>query len=157
MENLVTANIKSRPTRALISILAVALGVILLLIIGGIAKGTLDDYLGRTISFGSDFILQEEGASALFAFNEATLPEKIAGKMQEVPGVELVTPVLTKFISSRWSMVFGIDSKSFNEFPGKLEIIDGTRSLEGYEVIVDQVFAGANDLSAGQDSKPSES
>jgi len=150
MENLVTANIKSRPTRAVISILAVALGVILLLIIGGIAKGTLDDYLGRTISFGSDFILQEKGASALLAFNEATLNEKIAGKIREVPGVEMVTPVFTKFNSSRWSMVFGIDPESFNEFPGKLEIIAGTLSLNGYEIIVDQVFAGANNLEPGK-------
>jgi putative ABC transport system permease protein len=149
MENLIAANVKSRPTRAIISILAVALGVILLLIIGGIVKGTLDDYLGRTISFGSDFFLQEKGASTLFAFNEANLNEKIAGKIQEVPGVEMVTPVTTKFISSRWSMVFGIDLESFNEFPGKLEIMDGAMSLKGYEIIVDQVFASANNLEPG--------
>ena len=43
MESLVTANIRSRPTRTFISVLAVALGVILVLIIGGITAGTLDD------------------------------------------------------------------------------------------------------------------
>ena len=70
MENLIAANIKSRPTRAVISILAVALGIILLLIIGGITKGTLDDYLDRTISIGSDLILQQKGSDALFAFSD---------------------------------------------------------------------------------------
>ena len=63
MENLVTANIKSRPTRAFISILAVALGVVILLIIGGIARGTLDDYLNRTLAIGSDLILQQKGGT----------------------------------------------------------------------------------------------
>jgi len=43
MENLITANIRSRPTRTFISILAVALGVTLMLVIGGIATGTLND------------------------------------------------------------------------------------------------------------------
>ena len=94
MENLIAANIKSRPTRAAISVLAVALGVILLLTIGGIITGTLNDYLNRTISIGSDFILQKEGATALFAFSTANLNVKLAEKIREVPGVEIVSPVL---------------------------------------------------------------
>ena len=58
MESLVTANIRSRPTRTFISILAVAIGVILILIIGGITSGTLNDYLDRNMAVGADFILQ---------------------------------------------------------------------------------------------------
>jgi len=147
MENLTTANIRSRPTRAFISILAVALGVIILLIIGGIARGTLDDYLDRTLSIGSDFILQQKGATALFAFSDAALPVKIADMIQETPGIQLVAPLLAKTI--KLSVVFGIDPETFNKFPGGLEIAEGTGTLKGYEVIVDRHYADANGLTPG--------
>ncbi len=147
MENLIAANIKSRPTRAAISVLAVALGVILLLIIGGITTGTLNDYLNRTISIGSDFILQKEGASALFAFSTANLNVKLIDKIREVPDVGIVAPVLAK--AEKLGVIFGIDQESYNKFPGGLEIVDGTDSLEGYEVIVDQYYANANQLKPG--------
>ena len=68
MESLVTANIRSRPTRTFISVLAVALGVILVLIIGGITAGTLDDYLKRTQGVGADFILQPSRFIDLLCF-----------------------------------------------------------------------------------------
>jgi len=149
MENLITANIKSRPTRTVISILAVALGVILLLVVGGIAKGTINDYLGRTIALGADFILQAQGSSVLYAFSDATLHEKIAGVIEEVPGVGAVTPVLSKFSAAQFGLVFGIDLESYNQFPGRLEIVSGEPSLEGDEVIVDQSYANAKNLKPG--------
>lgn len=147
MENLITANIKSRPTRAAISVCAVALGVILLLTIGGIITGTLNDYLNRTISIGSDFIMQKEGATALFAFSSANLNIKLADKIREVPGVGIVSPVLAK--AEKLGVVFGIDPESYNKFPGGLEIVDGAGSLKDFEVIVDRYYADANQLKPG--------
>jgi putative ABC transport system permease protein len=149
MENLITANIRSRPTRTFISVLAVALGVILMLVLGGIVKGTLDDYLGRTVSLGSDFVLQPPGASIFYALSEAGLNEKFTDLVREVPGVADVTPVYSKFSSKSFGLVFGIDWDSFDRFPGRLQIIEGTPSLKGNEVIIDQSFADANGMSVG--------
>jgi len=149
MENLITANIRSRPTRTIISVLAVALGVILMLVLGGIVKGTLDDYLGRTVSLGSDFVLQPPGGSIFYAFSDPSLNERLMDVVKEVPGVADVTPVYSKFSSKIFGLVFGIDWDSFDRFPGRLQIIAGTPSLEGNEVIVDQAFADANELSVG--------
>jgi putative ABC transport system permease protein len=149
MENLVTANIRSRPTRTFISILAVALGVILMLVVGGIVTGTLDDYLGRTMSMGSDFILQPPGSSIMYAFNDATLNEKFADILRQSPGVEAVTPVLSKFNMKAFGLVFGIDLASFSKFSGRLKIIEGTPSLKGDEAIIDQSFADAKKLKPG--------
>jgi len=149
MENLVTANIKSRPTRTFISILAVALGVILMLVVGGIVKGTLDDYLGRTMAVGSDFILQPPGSSVFYALSDPGLNEKYADLVREVPGVVAVTPVLAKFNSKQFGLVFGIDWDTYNQFPGRLDIIKGNPSLQGDEVIVDQMYADANKLDVG--------
>jgi len=149
MENLVTANIRSRPTRAFISVLAVALGVILMLVLGGIVKGTLDDYLGRTVSLGSDFVLQPPGASIFYALSEAGLNEKFIDIVKEVPGVADVTPVYSKFSAKYFGLIFGIDWDSFDRFPGRLQIVEGTPSLRDNEVIIDQAYAEANGMSVG--------
>lgn len=149
MENLITANIRSRPTRTFISVVAVALGVTLMLVIGGIATGMLKDTLGRTIAVGADYILQPPGSSILYAFSGATLNAKIADKIREVPGISAVTPVLSKFNSSGFSLVFGIDMETYNQFPGRLQILSGRASLQDDEVIVDELYAKTKKLAPG--------
>jgi putative ABC transport system permease protein len=149
MESLITANIRSRPTRTFISILAVALGVVLMLIIGGITSGTLNDYIGRTMGVGADFILQPSGSSIFYAFSSAALPARLAGKLLEVHGVHAVAPVLAKFSSSDFGLVFGIELESYNKFPGRLQIVAGRESLADYEAIVDELFARSNNVGPG--------
>jgi putative ABC transport system permease protein len=149
MENLTAANIRSRPTRTFISILAVALGVVLMLIIGGIARGTLDDYLGRTVGMGADYLLQPSGSSVFYAFSNAALNIRLADKLSEVPGISAVTPVLAKFSSSDFSLIFGIDMASYNQFAGRLNIVSGRPTMEENEVIVDELYAEARKLAPG--------
>jgi putative ABC transport system permease protein len=149
MENLIAANIRSRPTRTIISIFAVAIGVILLLVIGGFTDGTINDSLDRTVALGADFIFQQKNSSVMYAFSDATLPEKLAEKILETPGIAAVTPVLSKVIASRLSLVFGIDLESYNKFPGRLQIISGRSSLVNDEVIIDQYYAESHELTPG--------
>jgi putative ABC transport system permease protein len=147
--SLVTANILSRPTRTVISILAVGTGVILMLIIGGITTGTLNDYINRTMGMGADFILQPSGSSVLYAFSSAALPIKLADKLREMPGVGAVAPVLAKFSSSDFGLVFGIDLASYDRFPGRLDIIEGRSSLQDDEAIVDDLYAKSHKVAPG--------
>lgn len=149
MENLIAANIRSRPTRTFISILAVALGVVIMLVVGGIASGTLNDYLGRTVAVGADFILQPAGSSVLYAFSDASLNRKLGDTLNGVEGVEFVTPVLSKFSPAHFGLVFGIDLESYNRFPGRLQMLSGRASLKGDEAIVDEILAEAKGLKPG--------
>ena len=149
MENLITANIRSRPTRTFISILAVALGVMIMLVIGGIVSGTLNEYLGRTVALGADFILQPPGSSVLYAFSDASLNAKLAVKFGQIPGIEAVTPVLSKFSASQFGLVFGIDLSSYNQFPGRLQMLEGNPTLKGDEIVVDQIYAEAKKIKLG--------
>ena len=149
MESLIAANIRSRPTRTVISILAVAIGVILMLILGGITSGTLDDYLQRTLSVGADFILQPPGSSIFYALTGGNISVGLAAKLLEVPGVAVVAPVLAKFSASDFGLVFGIDPPSYNRLPGRLRILRGRDSLQGYETIVDELFARSHHVEPG--------
>lgn len=141
MDGLITANLWSRPTRTAISIFAVAMGVILMLVINGISSGTLEDVANRTISVGADFILQPSDAGMVWAFGAPNLPAKIADKLREIKGVGAVAPVLTNSSMSDFSVTFGIDLNSYDQFPGTLQIVEGKRSLSGDEIIVDELYA----------------
>jgi putative ABC transport system permease protein len=149
MENIVAANIRSRPTRTFISILAVALGVVLLLVVGGMVKGALNDSLKRTMSMGADYIFQPPGSSALFIASGAELNEKLTGKFLEEPGIGAVTPVISKFIIADWGLIFGIDTESFNKFPGRPQILSGSASMQENEAIVDELYAKNKKLALG--------
>ena len=150
MESMVAANMRSRPARTFISVLAVAIGVILMLIIGGIVSGTLNEYLNRTIGVGADFMLQQSGGSVFYAFSGATLPVKLGERLKATPGVGAVTPILAKFSSADFGLVFGIDLASYNEFPGRLQMVSGRSSLTGDEVIVDELYAQLHKLEPGK-------
>lgn len=141
MESMIAANMRSRPTRTMISVLAVAIGVILMLIIGGIVSGTLNDYLGRIVGVGADFMIQQSNASVFFALNTAALPQKLDQKIRELPGVEAVAPILSNFSAANFSLIFGIDMATYNALPGRLQIIEGRESLTGDEVIIDELYA----------------
>jgi putative ABC transport system permease protein len=153
MESMVAANMRSRPTRTFISVLAVAIGVILMLIIGGIVSGTLNEYLSRTVGVGADFMLQQSGASVFYALSSASLPIKLQEKVKAVPGVAAVTPILANFSSADFGLVFGIDLESYNQFPGRIQITSGRNSLTGDEVIVDELYARSHKLTAGMSFK----
>jgi putative ABC transport system permease protein len=149
MEQLITANLRSRPTRTIICIVAVAVGVTLLLVIDGITTGTLNDTVNRTMGVGADFILQPTDAGMLFALGSPNLPIKIADKVREMPGVGAVSPVLGVFNMADFGMAFGIDLKSYDEFPGSLQMVEGRRSLTGNDVIVDELFAKNHKVKPG--------
>ncbi len=153
MESMVTANMRSRPARTFISVLAVAIGVIIMLIVGGIVSGTLNEYLSRTIGVGADFMLQQSGASVFYALSSASLPQKLGEKVKEIPGVGVVTPILANFSSADFGLVFGIDLASYDEFPGRLQIVSGRNSLTGNEVIVDELYARLHNLQPGMPLK----
>lgn len=149
MDNLITANLWSRPTRTIISIFAVALGVILMLVIGGLASGTLNDVINRTMSLGADYILQPGDTGMLFALGSGGLQTGIVKKLHETKGIGAVAPVLSRFSMSDVGIIFGIDLSSYDQFPGTIQIVEGQRSLVDEEVIVDQLFAKAHNIKPG--------
>jgi putative ABC transport system permease protein len=149
MEQLITANLRSRPTRTIISIFAVAIGVILMLVIDGITSGTLNDTVNRTMGVGADYILQPTDSGMLFALGSPALPVKFTDIARGTPGVGAVTPVIVHFSMKDFGIVFGIDLKSYGQFPGALQIVQGRQSLTGDDMIVDELFAKTHNIKPG--------
>ena len=149
MQNLVFSNLIQRPTRTIISVIAVALGVALLLVSLGLSYGQLADTAERTKGMGGDFILQPSDASLLFALNSGSLPVRLNGIIENVKGVRSATPVLAKFLGDKFHLVFGIDKESFLRVNTNLRFNDGEIFQKPEQAIIDTVYARQWKLSVG--------
>src|SRR2546430_12051650 len=108
MNKMIVANLVHRPIRSLISIIAIALEVTLILLIVGLCYGMLNDSKNRTAGIGADVIVQPPGSTFLAGISGAPVSIKIANLLARVPHVTAVSPVI-------WQVSTG----------GALEVIDG--------------------------------
>src|ERR1700747_1809386 len=117
MNKMVLANLVHRPLRSLISIVAVALEVALILLIAGLSYGIMSDSKNRTAGIGADVIVQPPGSSNLAGISGAPVPVKVADVLRKLPHVRVVSPVI-------WNIATG----------GALEVIDGI-DIESFEAL----------------------
>src|SRR3990172_9207497 len=99
MANLPLANIFNRKTRTTVGILAVALGVATVMVLVGLAQGSLDETAQRIQNVGADILFQAPDASAFLAISAGVLPERLEPLLRETPGVAEVTPVLVNNVT----------------------------------------------------------
>jgi putative ABC transport system permease protein len=142
------ANILQKKVRSLISILAVSLGITLLLVLVGLTKGSINEVAERIENVGADIIVQQAGATNFFALKSGVLPDKYRALIDEVPGVQAVSPVVTWTTTFRdqFYVVYGIDPGQFSTIGGGLEIVEGERLRSDGEVVVDSRMATATGL-----------
>jgi putative ABC transport system permease protein len=154
MANLAAANVMHRKTRTAVSVLAVAVEVAMVMLLVGMANGTLGDIADRLQNVGADVLFQPPDASLLLGATSAVMPLKYAEIMREVEGVTEVTPVLNWHVSnikgeSRAVNLWAIDYPSFARISGGFDVLEG-RSLEKpYDLVMDTVLANATGIHAG--------
>ena len=76
MNKLIFANLLHRPLRSIISVLAVAIEVIMILSIVGIFMGMLNDQKDRTNGIGADLMMRPSHASIMNGISGAPIPIK---------------------------------------------------------------------------------
>jgi putative ABC transport system permease protein len=112
----VLANLWHRPVRALASVLAVSLEVLLILMIVGFCRGMIVDSAQRQQGIGADIFLQPPNASLIFTTGGVLMPISDAEKLRPVPGIRAVAPVLYQVeLEDGLVTIFGIDLQSFND------------------------------------------
>src|SRR5215475_7081385 len=107
MNKMVVANLAHRPVRSMISIIAVALEVTLILLIVGLCYGLMNDSKNRTAGIGADVIVQPPGSSFFSGLSGAPVSVRVADVVRKMPHVRIVSPVI-------WQIATG----------GALEVID---------------------------------
>jgi putative ABC transport system permease protein len=147
---MILANLLHRPMRSLISIIAIAVEVTLILVIVGFSLGMLNDSKQRQAGVGADVIVQPPGASNLMGISSAPVSIKVADVLRKMPHVAVVTPVVIQLnTTSNVEVVSGIDLDSFEKLGSPFHYIAGGPFEQPNDVIVDDIAADAQKLHVG--------
>lgn len=150
MNKMIVANLAYRPLRSLISIVAVAVEVTLILLIVGLATGILNDTKKRQQGTGADVIVRPPGSSNIIGLTGAPVSIKVAGVLMKQPHVIAVSPVAAQFIASgSIEVIYGIDLTSFEAVGGPFQYLEGGPFQGPDDMLVDDYFASANRVHAG--------
>ena len=141
MLELVLAKLRTRPFRTLISIIGVALGVILVVLFTGLARGMSNDMTRRANNWKAEIVFTRPGAMDLTSSN-ASVSTAYAEKLLEIEGVQSAVPVF-RYITSSSKGLFGIlqlDGIDWEPFAkmNEMNLVSGQAAVANDEVIVDE-------------------
>jgi len=141
MLELIFANLRVRPFRTLISVVGVGLGIVLIILFTGLARGMTDDVARRAANWKAEIIFTRPGGMEMTSSN-ATVDVAYAKKLLEIDGVQDALPVFRYFTSdstSTWGIrqLDGVDWNKYAEMNG-LKLIAGHAPEANDEIIMDE-------------------
>jgi putative ABC transport system permease protein len=149
MNKMIFANLVHRPVRSIISIVAIAVEVTLILLIVGLSLGMLNDTKSRTVGIGADLMVQPPGSSNLMGISGAPVPLKIADVLRKMNHVAVVSPVIWQLnTSGALEVIYGIDINSFQQLR-PFQFLAGGPFEHPDDVIVDDYFATSKNVKVG--------
>jgi putative ABC transport system permease protein len=136
----------------MLSVVAVALEVTLMLTLVGMSHGMLEDSRKRAKGVGADIIVRPPGSSVL-AGSTAPMSEKVAEFVAKQPQVAMATPVFVFPLQGFLNSVTGIDFEAFSKMSGGFTFLSGGPFRKPDDVIVDRYYAQQNKLKVGSPMK----
>lgn len=150
MNRMILANLVHRPIRTLISIVAIAVEVTLILVIVGFSLGMLNDSKQRQAGVGADVMVQPPGASALMGVSSAPVSVKVANVIRKLPHVTVVSPVIMQLSTTgTLEVLSGIDFETYNALGNPFRFVAGGPFTKPDDVIVDDYAADNQKLHVG--------
>jgi putative ABC transport system permease protein len=156
MDSLIIANLRQRPTRTLVSVAGVALGVVLILVNTGLVRGIMNDRMRRERNIGAEIQFTRRGSQSGPFSPASVLPLDVryVDRLLKISGVRAVTPV-GRYIKSSSSgigveQVDGIDFDSYAAISG-LRLVEGRPFQSDDEVIIDEFKAQKFKLGVGNE------
>jgi putative ABC transport system permease protein len=149
MNKLVFANLLHRPLRSIISVLAVAIEVMMILSIVGIFIGMLNDSKMRTNGVGADLMVLPSNASYFNGVSGAAMPVNDVIALRRLPHVAVVAPAI-QHLQTKGSIevIYGIEYSSFDALRPFVYISGGP--FQGpHDAIIDSVWATAHHRGVG--------
>jgi putative ABC transport system permease protein len=151
MDNLITSNIRQRPIRTLVSVAGIALGVSLVMLFTGLARGMSDDLQRRGANLRAEIIFTRPGSMQLTS-SSANLSLKYIELLKQIDGVSEAVPVILDILQSNRGFGFerieGVEWDSYARVNG-LELVSGRGPQANDEIVIDVVKARNNKLGVG--------
>jgi putative ABC transport system permease protein len=150
MNKMVISNLVHRPIRSLISIVAIAVEVTLILVIVGLSMGILNDAKTRQAGIGADLMVKPPGSSVIGNLSSAPVSIRVADVIRRVEHVQAVAPVITQFnTSGAVEILYGIDIESFQSVGSPFQFIQGGPFAGPDDIIIDEFVAGSKNIKVG--------
>jgi putative ABC transport system permease protein len=150
MNKMIVANLVHRPIRSLISIVAIALEVALILLIAGLCYGIMNDSKTRTAGIGADVIVQPPGSSNLAGISGAPVPIKVGDILRHLPHVKVVSPVIWQLSTAgTLEVIDGIDLPTFESLAGPFQYVAGGPFRSPNDILVDDYIARQRHVTVG--------
>lgn len=150
MNKLILANLLHRPLRSIISVVAVAIEVIMILSIVAIFMGMVNDQRQRQNGIGADLVMLPSGASLISGLSSASMPVNDAIALRRLPHVAIVSPAIQQTVTSSTSVsvIYGIDFPTFNAMR-PFTFVAGGPFKDPDDGIVDTIWADGHHLHVG--------
>ncbi len=149
MNKMIIGNLTQRPIRSLISVVAVALEVTLILLIVGLSLGMVNDSRGRQAGIGADVVVMPPGSSYIVGLTGAPMPIKIGEVLRKLDHVKVVAPVITQVSTNgNIEVIAGVELASY-EALGPFHYLKGGPFQGPDDVMVDDVIAKSKHIKVG--------
>jgi putative ABC transport system permease protein len=143
---LVFENLKHRPVRTLLGVLAISIQVTMVLTLVGLSEGMLSDQARRARGVGADIVIRPPSSSVITM--SGGMPARIADRVQREPHVKFTTGVLQQG-SDLFNYVTGLNLAEFNKLSGGFRFVSGGPFQHRDDVIVDDFYANQHHLHVG--------
>jgi putative ABC transport system permease protein len=147
VNKLVLENLKHRPVRTALSVLAIGIEVTMMLTLVGLSRGMLADVARRARGVGADIMVRPPGTS-LIGLSSAPMSEKMVDFLRRQPHVTHAVGSMTHPLSGV-TTITGVRLKEFDEISGGFKYLEGGPIRNRDEIIVDNYYARQNNLRAG--------
>jgi putative ABC transport system permease protein len=151
MDNLISANIRQRPMRTIISVVGIALGVCLIMLFTGLATGMSNDLVRRNSNLRPEIFFTRPGSMTMTGAN-ASLSTKYVERLKSIEGVADAVPVILYFFQDSKGFglerVEGVDWDAFARI-NQMSLVVGRAPTAVDEVVVDEIKARDRHLSVG--------
>lgn len=150
MNKMVVANLAHRPVRSLISIVAIALEVTLILLIVGLFIGLMNDSKQRQAGIGADVVVMPPGSSFIVGLTGSPMSIKVGDVLRKLPHVAVVAPVVQSVSTAGTiEVIAGIDPATYQQLSGPFTYLQGGPLQNDNDCLVDEIYARPHNIKAG--------
>jgi putative ABC transport system permease protein len=147
LNKLIFANLGHRPVRTLLSVLAIAVEVTMILTLVGVSYGTLDGTADRARGVGADVLFRPPGSSAI-GLSSAPMSDKLPALLMHEPHVIFAMGTMSQPLSG-FDSITGLDMEEFRRLNGGFRFLQGGPPVNDDDMIVDEFYARQKHLHVG--------
>jgi putative ABC transport system permease protein len=146
---LVFENLKHRPVRTLLGVVAISIQVTMVLTLVGLSDGMLNEQASRARGVGADILIRpSSAASSIIASGGQMLEKIIPLVIDKEPHVTAASGTLI-FGTDLFNYLTGVDLATFNQLNGGFRFVAGGPFQQPNDVMVDEVYAVQHKLHVG--------